>query len=345
MTAAALALPAAARWGARAAVAATLAVLVAVLGLLLVMVAVVSAANRVGPSSTGLREGAVPAELAPVFTAAAATCGLSPALLAAQARQESGFRREATSGAGAVGIMQFMPGTWATVGYDASSDGVADPRNATDAIFSGARYDCQLRDQLRSAGVAASDLDRLALAAYNAGPAVVEQCRCVPAYPETQSYVTSVLNFAKEMAAPSSAPAVASRPGQLVYPLAGRAVLTSPFGPRSAPTAGASSRHAGQDLAAPAGTAVLAATSGTVSVAGWTRGYGNYVCVDRDAHFKTCYGHLQQIDVAVGQATRAGQQVGLEGSTGVSTGPHLHFEVRIDGVPTDPRPYLPGPLR
>ena len=345
MTAAALALPVASRWALRAAIATTFAILVAVLGLLLVMVAIVSGANRADPSSAGLREGAVPAELAPVFTSAAATCGLSPALLAAQAKQESGFRSDATSGAGAVGLMQFMPGTWAAVGYDASGDGVADPRNATDAIYSGARYDCQLRDQLRSAGIGLSDVDRLTLAAYNAGPAVVEQCLCVPAYPETQAYVTSVLNFSKVMAAPSSAPAVASLPGQLVYPLAARAVPTSPFGRRSAPTAGASSLHAGQDLAAPAGTAVLAATSGTVSVAGWTGGYGNYVCVDRDARFKTCYGHLQQINVAAGQSVKAGQQVGLEGNTGVSTGPHLHFEVRLSGVPTDPRPYLPRDLR
>lgn len=342
MTAAALALPAARQWGFRVAIGAVVAVLAAVLGLLLVMVAVVSGAGRSQGSSTGLRPDAVPAGLAPVFTAAAATCGLPPASLAAQARQESGFRTDATSPAGAIGMMQFMPGTWASVGYDASGDGVADPRNPTDAIYSAARYDCQLRDQLQGAGVASSELDRLTLAAYNAGPAVVVECRCVPAYAETQSYVTAVMGFAEAMSMSGPAAAVAGRPGQLVYPLAARAALTSPFGWRRSPTAGASSQHAGQDLSAPAGTPVLAANAGTVSVAGWTGGYGNYVCVDRDARFKTCYGHLQQINVAVGQTLSAGQQLGLEGSTGVSTGPHLHFEVRVDGVAIDPKPYLPG---
>jgi hypothetical protein len=343
MTAAALALPAAGRWGFRAASAALLGALIAAVGLLLVMAAVVGGGNRSDPSSAGLRDGAVPAELTPIFTAAAASCGLSPALLAAQAKQESGFRSDATSTAGAIGIMQFMPGTWATVGADASGDGIADPRNPTDAIYAGARYDCRLRDQLKAAGLGGSaDLDHLMLAAYNAGPAPVEQCGCVPSYPETQAYVTSVLNFESSMEAPSARPAVVGQPGRLVYPLAAQAVRTSPFGWRTSPTTGTSELHAGQDLAAPAGTPVLAATVGTVSLAGWTGGYGNYVCVDRDPHFKTCYGHLEQINVDVGQVVSAGQQIGLEGSTGNSTGPHLHFEVRLDGVPTDPVPDLPA---
>ena len=344
LTAAALALPAASHWGIRAAVAAVFGVLVAFVGLLVVLAAIGSGGSRSGssPSTPGLREGAVPAELSPVFIAASATCGLSPALLAAQARQESGFHSDAVSSAGAVGLMQFMPGTWATIGVDASGDGVADPRNPTDAIYTGARYDCELRDQLKSAGGSGSGLDRLMLAAYNAGPGAVVPCRCVPAYPETQSYVTSVLSFASIMQAPAADPAVVAQPGRLVYPLVAKAVPTSPFGWRVSPTSGRSELHAGQDLSASAGTPVLAATQGTVSVAGWTGGYGNYVCVDRDSHFKTCYGHLEQIGAVVGQAIGAGQQIGLEGSTGNSTGPHLHFEVRLDGVPTNPIPYLPS---
>lgn len=341
MTAAALALPVTGRVGFRAALVAVAAVgLVMVVGLLTIA-AVITGGDPPSTSFGSLRDGALPADLAPVFVAASATCGLSPSLLAGQAKQESGFRSDATSPAGAVGIMQFMPGTWARVGSDASGDGIADPRNTTDAIYAAARYDCQLRDQLQKSGLGGADLERLILAAYNAGPAPVEQCGCVPDYAETQGYVASVLNFAAAMEAPAAAPAVVGTPGRLVYPLAARAVRTSPFGWRTSPITGASELHAGQDLAAPAGTPVLAATAGTVSVAGWTGGYGNYVCVDRDPHFKTCYGHLEQINVSAGQVVAAGQQVGLEGSTGSSTGPHLHFEVRLDGVPTDPVPYLP----
>jgi hypothetical protein len=338
-----LAVPAARRIGVGAAATALALALAGTLGLLLIAAVVTSRGVGSTENDQGLRPDAVPADLAALFVSAAATCGLSPPLLAAQARQESGFRSDATSPAGADGIMQFMPGTWAMVGYDASGDGVADPRNAKDAIYSGARYDCQLRGQLASSGVTPGDLDRLMLAAYNAGPAPVEQCRCVPAYAETQNYVTSILNLAVLMATTASAPApaVPGAPGALVYPLSAKAVLTSPFGWRTSPTTGASELHAGQDMAAPAGTPVLAATAGTVSVAGWTGGYGNYVCVDRDAHFTTCYGHLAQIGVSVGEVAVAGQQIGLEGSTGDATGPHLHFEVRLDGVPTDPLPYLP----
>lgn len=321
-----------------------MAAVLGLLGLLLLLVITAITGSRAaspGTGSGGLREGSVPAGLAPLFVAAAQSCGLPPSLLAAQARQESGFRSDAVSGAGAVGLMQFMPGTWASVGVDGSGDGVADPRNAADAIFSGARFDCQLRNQLRAAGLS-QDLDRLMLAAYNAGPGVVLSCRCVPAYPETQGYVASILTFSANMGTDSAAPAVPGEQGKLVYPLTVRAVPTSPFGWRTHPISGLNEFHAGQDLSAPAGTPVLAATAGTVSNASWTGGYGNYVCVDRDAHFKTCYGHLAAMIVGVGQTLGAGQQVGFEGSTGNSTGPHLHFEVRLDGTPTDPIPYLPS---
>ena len=70
-------------------------------------------------------------------------------------------------------------------------------------------------------------------------------------------------------------------------------------------------------------------------------GYGNYTCVDRGSGFATCYGHQSKILVAVGQPVQQGQQIGLVGNTGNSTGPHLHFEVRLNGTPTDPMPYLP----
>ncbi|MDQ1636606.1 MAG: hypothetical protein QOJ32_3415 [Frankiaceae bacterium] len=124
----------------------------------------------------------------------------------------------------------------------------------------------------------------------------------------------------------------------LVRPTVG--VLTSSFGYRVDPLGRGRRFHAGQDFGAPLGSPILAATDGTVVYAGWANGYGNYTCIDRGRGFATCYGHQSRILVRVGQLVKAGEEIGLVGSTGNSTGPHLHFEVRLNGVPVDPRPYL-----
>ena len=127
--------------------------------------------------------------------------------------------------------------------------------------------------------------------------------------------------------------------GGLIMPVAG--VFSSPFGWRTDPISGFRSFHPGQDIAAPWGTPIYAATSGVVSIAGWVSGYGNYTCINRDPSFATCYGHQSAIFVSVGQSVSQGQHIGNVGSTGYSTGPHLHFEVRINGQVVDPLPYLP----
>ncbi|HEY3102388.1 MAG TPA: M23 family metallopeptidase [Pyrinomonadaceae bacterium] len=102
--------------------------------------------------------------------------------------------------------------------------------------------------------------------------------------------------------------------------------------------------HEGQDIDAAYGTPVQAAANGRVTIAGRQRGYGNVVYIDHGAGLSTRYGHLSQINVAVGQTVTRGQTIGLVGSTGRSTGPHLHYEVRIDNQPVDPRRYLPGAI-
>jgi murein DD-endopeptidase MepM/ murein hydrolase activator NlpD len=99
--------------------------------------------------------------------------------------------------------------------------------------------------------------------------------------------------------------------------------------------------HEGQDIDAQYGTPVDVAASGRVTVAGWQRGYGNVVYVDHGNGLSTRYGHLSVINVSVGQTVTRGQIIGLVGSTGRSTGPHLHYEVRINNQPVDPRRYLP----
>ncbi len=94
---------------------------------------------------------------------------------------------------------------------------------------------------------------------------------------------------------------------------------------------GGAGGHPGIDLGAPMGTQVVAAHAGTVIYAGWESGYGNFVQILHANNVVTCYAHLSRIDVRVGQQVDTGQQLGLEGSTGFSTGPHLHFEVRLNG--------------
>ncbi|MDE2480678.1 MAG: peptidoglycan DD-metalloendopeptidase family protein [bacterium] len=126
--------------------------------------------------------------------------------------------------------------------------------------------------------------------------------------------------------------------GSFAWPVSG--TITSPFGWRSNPFGGSPEFHQGLDIAAPTGTTVTAAATGTVLLAQWYGGYGNYILLDNGGGFSTGYGHLSAIYVSVGQHVQRGQAIGAVGSTGQSTGPHLHFEVRFHGKPVDPAPRL-----
>ncbi|MFC4018376.1 M23 family metallopeptidase [Micromonospora sp. GCM10011542] len=142
-------------------------------------------------------------------------------------------------------------------------------------------------------------------------------------------------------AAPDRSVAKVGR-GRLGRPLSGR--LTSQFGTRFDPYYKVWQLHAGVDIAAPIGTPIRAAADGRVSRAGWYGGYGNYTCIDHGntdrQRISTCYGHQSKLLVSPGDRVRAGQVIGLVGSTGASTGPHLHFEVRLGGRPVDPLPWI-----
>ena len=127
-------------------------------------------------------------------------------------------------------------------------------------------------------------------------------------------------------------------PGSLSWPVTG--TITSPFGWRQNPFGGGPDFHAGLDIAAPTGTTITAAASGTIIMAQWYGGYGNYILIDNGGGISTGYGHMSAIYVAKGQVVKRGQAIGAVGSTGASTGPHLHFEVRRDGKPIDPTPWL-----
>jgi len=126
-----------------------------------------------------------------------------------------------------------------------------------------------------------------------------------------------------------------------IWPVVGK--LESGVGGRRNPFGGRRYEyHEGQDIDAAYGTPVQVAAAGKVTIAGWQRGYGNVVYVDHGNGLSTRYGHLSKIEVRVGDGLMRGQTIGLVGSTGRSTGPHLHYEVRINNQPVNPKQYLPG---
>lgn len=128
-------------------------------------------------------------------------------------------------------------------------------------------------------------------------------------------------------------------PPTYIKPISGGR-LSSGFGRRSAPTRGASTNHQGIDWATPVGTSVVASCGGTVTRAGWGSGYGYVVYIRHEDGRETRYGHLSKVLVSAGQRVKQGQKIALSGNTGRSTGPHLHFEMRINGAAVNPLNYL-----
>ena len=128
-------------------------------------------------------------------------------------------------------------------------------------------------------------------------------------------------------------------------PIMGEIDLSSGFGVRSDPFLGRPAMHTGLDFRGSTGDPVRATATGTVETAGWNGGYGKMVEIDHGNGFSTRYGHLSEIDVKVGQTVKIGQIIGRVGSTGRSTGPHLHYETRIDGDAVDPQKFLRAGLR
>jgi murein DD-endopeptidase MepM/ murein hydrolase activator NlpD len=197
----------------------------------------------------------------------------------------------------------------------------------------------QLRSELAATGVNTSDVTKrisdelLAVAVQSSAAA------------EQEAWTQAELGLQANPAALALATSGSTARSPLIWPLP-HAAITQPFGPTDfalePPFAGYPHFHTGIDLAAPAGTPVLAAAAGiVVAVVSGTTGYGNYVVIAHAAGLTTLYGHLETALVTAGQTVAQGQPIGLEGSTGNSTGPHCHFEVRVDGQPVDPTPFLP----
>jgi murein DD-endopeptidase MepM/ murein hydrolase activator NlpD len=149
---------------------------------------------------------------------------------------------------------------------------------------------------------------------------------------EAQSAALAARIRAAQQQSSSSATPVVSGSGQLSWPVSGP--VTSGFGSRWG------RMHEGIDIAVGEGTPVHAAASGTVIYAGWMEGYGNLVVIDHGNGLSTAYGHNSSLASSMGQSVAAGEVIAYSGSTGHSTGPHVHFEVRLNGSPVDPLGYL-----
>ena len=134
----------------------------------------------------------------------------------------------------------------------------------------------------------------------------------------------------------------ANASGSFLWPVASYVYVSSRFGLRIHPITGQKKTHTGMDLASNQGTAVYASDGGTVTLAGWNGGYGNCIMIDHGNGYVTLYGHLSSISVSKGQSVTQGATIGAVGSTGNSTGPHLHFEVLKDGTRIDPEQFFSG---
>jgi len=223
-------------------------------------------------------------------------------------RVESGGRQDAVSSSGARGVMQLMPATARALGVDID--------DTTQNIEGGMRY---LRMQFDRFG-----RWDLAVAAYHAGPVAVQKANGIPA--KSAAFVRRVMGGTAVASVPPARAAEATHrlTGGFAWPVEG--LLTARFG----------TRHRGIDLAAPAGTPIRASRAGTVSHTGRYYEYGQTVILEHGGEVSTLYGHTSAILVQKGQAIKAGQVIARVGCTGRCTGPHVHFEIRVNGRAVDP---------
>lgn len=276
------------------------------------------------PNKQALKQ--IPAEFLDVYQEAGAKYGIPWNVLAAIHKRETNFgtttepgdseRKNMISSKGAIGPFQFLPSTWEAYGVDGNGDGKADPWNVEDAAHSAARY---LRDHGGQ-----SDLKK-ALWHYN----------------HASWYVEDVLRIANEFVNERSNPAFAAASSfQWPVPETSPEQISSGFGYRIHPILKTRRLHDGIDIPAASGKPVIAATGGTVRFSGKLGGYGNAVILETVDGLELLYGHLSSIGVRQGEQVQGGQIIGAVGSTGFSTGPHLHFSVRKNGMPMDPLKFF-----
>src|SRR5262245_22007551 len=159
-----------------------------------------------------------------------------------------------------------------------------------------------------------------------------ERIRAAEAAAQARAEAQAEAQAQQEQSTPAPSPQPTPSSSGLIWPASGP--VTSPFGMRWG------RMHDGIDIGAPMGAPISAAAAGTVIYAGWMEGYGNLVVIDHGNGLSTAYAHQSRMAVSLGQVVSQGQLLGYVASTGHSTGPHLHFEVRINGAPVDPLGYL-----
>ncbi|MGW6010070.1 M23 family metallopeptidase [Streptomyces sp. NPDC055210] len=292
----------------------------------------------------------VDASYIPWLRKAVADCKVvKPSVLAAQIDRLSGWSNDTGALSGEKGIAAFTDAQWKKWGKDDDGNGRSSPRDPADAMMALGRQDCSLAEKvtdLRTEGTVTGDLVNLTLAAYASGTDAVVKAGRVPG--DAEAYIDEVKSLSSRYKSvdreSSGGGAVNQVPGAVLAAPVANLTVTSPFGSREHPLTGVTKLHTGVDFASPQGAQVSAASKGQVVFAAMTKAYGNRVVIDHGTidgkRLETTYSHLLALQVSVGQAVDAGTPVGLVGSTGLSTGPHLHFEVVLDGYYTDPLPWL-----
>lgn len=325
----------------------TLVILILLLLLFLFIGSGEEGSYRFGSGISEFAENEIPPEFIPIYMAAEAEYGVPWNLLAAHHRIETRFSSISpmVSPVGALGHMQFMPCSWVGWGYsgcgglgkgnipnsnlvnpeiinryggygvDANGDGRADPFDIEDAIFAAAKY-------LASNGAAQGDLEK-----------------AVYAYNHDMNYVREVLYYAELYAGSGM---IVRGSEHFIWPVPFTTRITSPFGMRNNALGGPGTEmHSGIDIAAAGvnGKAIVAIAPGIVTFSGVRGGYGNLVIIDHGNGIESRYAHMLSPGIPANSRVRAGDTIGQVGSTGRSTGPHLHFEIRINGNPVDPMQY------
>ncbi|WP_443080127.1 peptidoglycan DD-metalloendopeptidase family protein [Streptomyces sp. P9-A2] len=290
----------------------------------------------------------VDASYVPWLRKAADACEVvTPSLLAAQIDQLSGWNND-TASLSQQGIARFTDAQWQTWGRDDDANGRSSPLDPADAVMALGRYDCSLAKEvtdLRTKGTVSGNLVDLTLAAYEVGTDAVARTGHVPtgAHPFLEKVKERLPRY-DALVRQNPDAADERNTSAILAPPAGTLTVTSPFGSREHPLTGVTKLHTGVDFGAPQGAPVSATRDGRVTFADMTAAYGNRVVIDHGTiagkRLETTYSHLSALQVTTGQTVTAGTPVGLVGSTGLSTGPHLHFEVLLDGQYTDPMPWL-----
>lgn len=320
--------------------------------------------------------GSVPEKYRAAVNRAGGICSdITPDLIAAQIEAESGWNPSASSPAGARGIAQFMPATWAGAGKDGDGDGRADITNPLDQIYSQGHYMCHAAAEAKmlisSGRMNTSSVTDLALAIYNAGGGNVRAAGGIPPFKETKAYIARINQAKSKYRAnaggppPAPAPTISALPagqqgppagggtpatgawnGKFGAPITGALRVSSPFGYRIHPVLGSRILHQGVDLVSPQGQPQLATAPGTITHAGPHSTCGNAVKIMHGSHdgvtWSTTHCHLSVVTTRVGAHVNTGDQIGLTGATGRVTGPHVHYQIEENGRPVDPMPFLQG---